>query len=321
MNRYWKDYPEIEKSLESVQKLIIDSIDDSDDFIKIAINDSVASGAKMLRPAFIILSAKFGEYDEEKIFKLAAIIEMLHLATLVHDDIIDNSKLRRGVESIQSKYGKDTAVFIGDYLFAKCFVFISQSFTAETMGLISKAILKLCRGELKQHSLRYIYDINIVKYLKIITGKTAALFSISFFIGAHESGCDEKTVKLLSRAGYYVGMAFQIIDDCLDYSEKDIIKKSTLSDLRQGYLTLPVIYALRHETNSKLKNLLKSSEFNADDIRLIHKTVEDNKGLESARELAKKFTAKAFKLIEKLPANENRKEMEEIIKLLLKRAY
>ncbi|NTW73034.1 MAG: polyprenyl synthetase family protein [Eubacteriaceae bacterium] len=321
MNSFWRDYPDIGKSLDAVSRIIIDSVDDSDDFIKNAISDSVASGGKMLRPAFVLLSAKFGKYNEENIFKLAAVIEMLHMATLVHDDIIDDSKLRRGVESIQSKYGKDTAVFIGDYLFAKCFTLISRHHTIETMELLSKAILRICRGELKQYSLRYRYDESILKYLKVITGKTAALFSMSFYIGAFESGCDEKTTKKLSRAGYYVGMAFQIIDDCLDYSNNETIKKSTMNDLKQGYLTLPVIYALNNDRNAELKNLLEKTDFNEADIRLIHQLVEMNSGLEFARQLAKKYTVKAFKLISTLPDIENRKILEDIIKQLLNRHY
>ncbi|MBF7097047.1 polyprenyl synthetase family protein [Alkalibacter mobilis] len=321
MNEYWMEYPEIGTSLEEVNQLIIDSTKDADNFISDAVSSAVSSGGKMLRPAFVIMSAKFGDYDKENIVKLAAVVEMLHIATLVHDDIIDEAKLRRGVESVQSKYGKDSAVFIGDYLFAKCFTLISSNFKSSEMEKLSNAILKICRGELKQYSLRYMYDTHIFNYLKIITGKTAALFAMSFNIGASQANLDPGNIKNLTKIGYLCGMAFQIIDDCLDYSDHKTIKKSTMNDLKQGYLTLPVIYALRNDKTNKLRSFLETTDFNSDDTKIIHTMVMENHGLEDARLLAKKYTAKAFSRIEKLPSNENSRILEEVIKRMLNRKY
>ncbi|HAE63150.1 MAG TPA: heptaprenyl diphosphate synthase [Eubacteriaceae bacterium] len=321
MNKIWKKYPYIGNTLSEVTQLIIDTTNDSDDFITKAISGALTSGGKMLRPAFLLLSAEFGSYDKDKIIRLAAVIEMLHIATLVHDDIIDEAKLRRGVESVQSKYGKDSAVFIGDYLFAKCFTLISSNFDTKTMEKLAGAILSICKGELKQYSLRYKYDNGIFSYLKIISGKTAALFAMSFHIGALESNLSERHVKILTRIGYLIGMAFQIIDDCLDYSDNKIIKKSTMNDLKQGYLTLPVIYALNNDKSQELRKLLETTDFNEEDMNTIHSMVKTNDGLDEARKLAKKYTSKAFSYISKLPDTENRRILEDIIKQMLYRNY
>lgn len=321
MNELWTTYPDIGTMLDEVHELILHSTTDADEFISEAVSSAVSASGKMLRPAFLIIAAEFGQYDRSAILRLAAVTEMLHIATLVHDDIIDEAKLRRGVESVQSKYGKDSAVFIGDYLFAKCFALIANDRYKNSLDKLANAILKICRGELKQYRFRYMYDVNILNYLKIITGKTAALFSMSFHIGASEAGLSAKEIKALARIGYYSGMAFQIIDDCLDYSDKKIIKKSTMNDLKQGYLTLPVIYALQTDKGGNLKKLLETSLFKDNDMDAIHEMVIRYDGLTQARQLAKKYTAKAFKLIETLPATNNRDILEEITKKMLHRNY
>lgn len=321
MNEFWNNYPDLKLELQSVNRIIEDSLKDSETYIIDTTRETINSGGKMLRPAFVLLGSKFGTYSKNSILNIAAIVEMLHIATLIHDDVIDNSKLRRGVESIQSKYGKDTAVFVGDYLFAKCFSLITKDYSKESMNQLSKAILNICRGELKQYSFRYKYNFSIMNYLRIITGKTAALFSMSLYIGAEEADVDIKVKKLLSKIGYRVGMAFQIIDDCLDYSKKSIIKKNTMNDLKQGYLTLPVIYALQNDSTGNLKKILTTCTYTEYEIEEIHTLVIKNNGLEDAKKLALKYTNKAFDTIKKLPDTDNKNILKEIITQLLNRQY
>ncbi|MPW26903.1 polyprenyl synthetase family protein [Alkalibaculum sp. M08DMB] len=321
MNSFWNEYPKLQLELDEVTKLIENSVKDSHNFITSAVEDTIHSGGKMLRPALVILGSKFGNEPKNSILNLAAIVEMLHVATLIHDDIIDESKLRRGIESVQSKYGKDSAVFIGDYLFAKLFTLMSKDFHQETMVEMSKVIMRICQGELIQYSFRYKYNSSIMHYLKIITGKTASLFSLSLYIGSEESNADETVKKLLAKTGYRIGMAFQIIDDCLDYSSKNIIKKSTMNDLKQGYLTLPVIYALQNDRKGYLENLLKNGTFTKNESDNIHALVVENKGLEKSRELALKYTNKAYDSMNKLPDCESKETIKFIIDKLLIRDY
>lgn len=321
MNSYWSNYPTLQNQLNDVRAIIADSVKDSQGFIYDTVIDTLESGGKMLRPSFVLLGSNFGNTADKNILNMAAVVEMLHIATLIHDDIIDDAKLRRGVESIQSKHGKDSAVFIGDYLFAKCFTLLSKHYNQETMTQLSKAILNICKGELRQFSFRYQYDTSVIQYLKIISGKTAALFSMSLYIGAKESEADENILKLLAKIGYRTGMAFQIIDDCLDYSDKSIIKKSTMSDLKQGYLTLPMIYALQRDPEGELNELMNNSTFKEDEIEKVYSYVTESGGLLKAQELAKKYTNKAFAALNKLPNTKNKEMLAEIIEKLLNRIY
>ncbi len=321
MNSFWSLYPDLQQQLDAVTKIIEDSVKGSHDFIINAVHDTVQSGGKLLRPAFVLLGSTFGEEPKSNILNLAAIVEMLHIATLIHDDIIDEAKLRRGVESVQSKYGKDSAVFIGDYLFAKIFALVNKDFHEQSAVNLSKVIMKICQGELTQYSFRYRFNSSIMQYLRIITGKTASLFSVSLVVGAEEANADEKIKNALAKTGYRIGMAFQIIDDCLDYSSKNIIKKSSMNDLKQGYFTLPVIYALQNDKNGTLEDLLKNSTFTDEETRLIHSAIIENNGLEQSRILAKKYTQKAYDSLKKLPDCESKERLKYIIDKLLIRNY
>ena len=321
MSEFWKNYPDITEELEDIKKIIKNNVKSSEKEFEEAISPLVESGGKMLRPAFLLLAAKFGEYDSEKMHNLAAAIEMMHMATLVHDDIVDDSKLRRGTETIQHKYSKEYAVYIGDFLFCQCFIMLSGfDYSTENLRDISKAISKICMGEIRQYNLRYLKNTNLKKYIKVISGKTAALFAISFYSGAKESKCSEKTSKLLGRVGYYIGMAFQIIDDLLDYKgDTSKLGKSAQSDLIKGYYTLPLIYAMAEDKENRISSILDNSSLNEENVKEIVMLVKEYKGIEKAQNLADKYTQKAFDFIEKLPECESKETIKDITQKLLSR--
>lgn len=321
MNKLWEDYPHITEELQDIKRIIVDNVKSSEKEFDEAISPLVNAGGKMLRPAFLLLASKFGEYDKDKMHNLAAAIEMMHMATLVHDDVVDESKLRRGVETVQHKYSKEYAVYIGDFLFCQCFIMLSSyNYSTENLKDISKAISKICMGEIIQHNIRYIKKTNLKKYIKVISGKTAALFAISFYTGAKESKCTEETSKLLGRVGYYIGMAFQIIDDLLDYSgDTTELGKTAQSDLIKGYYTLPLIYAMSDDKENKISNILDNSSLNDEDVREITILVNKFKGIDKAKNLADKYTKKAFDYIEKLPECESKETIKDITQKLLNR--
>lgn len=323
MSEYWKDYPKIFQELVVVKNIIKKNIKGSDTYLNNSIVPLVEQGGKMLRPAFVLLSGKFGEYNSKKMHNMAAVVEMLHLATLVHDDIIDNSKLRRGCETIQSKYGKDFAVYAGDYLFCSCFNMLSQyDYTMDNLKKVSQVIRKICLGEIKQNYFRYTRKVDFNKYIKIISGKTAALFSLSFILGASEAECDEALVKTLGRIGYNVGMAFQIIDDLLDYTgDAGKIGKSTQNDLKQGYYTLPIIFALEEDNNGELASILDRSSFDKDDVKTIFELVKKYNGVEKSKKLVERYTKKAFENIEKLPHCESKIILSQVLENLTHRKH
>lgn len=323
MSEFWEKYPEILKELGYVKNIIKKNIKDSDMYLNNSIIPLIEQGGKMLRPAFVLLSGKFGKYDYEKICNLAAVVEMLHLATLVHDDIIDNSKLRRGCETIQSKYGKDFAVYAGDYLFCQCFNMLSKNdYEMDNLKNVSKVITKICKGEIKQNYFRYTKKINFNKYIRIISGKTAALFSLSFMLGASEAKCEKKLVKVLGNVGYNIGMAFQIIDDLLDYTGQiEELGKGTQNDLKQGYYTLPIIFALEEDSNGELSNILDNSTFESHDVKRIFELVIKFNGVEKSKKIVERYCKKALENIKKLPDCESKVILLEVLETLIHRKY
>lgn len=323
MNKFWRDYPALLEELNEVKDIIKQNIKSRENILEESILPMLENGGKMLRPAFLILASKFGECDSEKIHNLAAVIEMLHMATLIHDDIIDDAKMRRGCATVQYKYGKDYAVYAGDFLFCQCINMLAKyDYDMEDLKNISKAITKICMGEITQYNLRYGKNLSLRNYIRIISGKTAALFAISFYSGANEAKCEEWISKSLGKIGYYAGMAFQIIDDILDFSGDTVkLGKTALRDLQKGYYTLPLIYALEKDKEQKLKGLLNKENLSDSEIKEILILVNEYDGINKARLAADRYTEKAIEKIEKLPDCEAKEIIRSSILKLLNRDY
>lgn len=321
MSKFWEKYPDVERELEIVKGIMLKNVKCSEKNIETALEELINSSGKMLRPAFLLLSSKFGEINSEKIYNLGALVEMLHMATLIHDDIIDDAPIRRGNETTQSKYGKNYAVFMGDFLFSKCFMLVSDGTSVKNLKMVSKVIARICIGEIEQFSHKFSRNVSINKYLKRIAAKTAALFSLSLYIGASESGCSEKFCKNIGKAGYNLGMAFQIIDDILDFNSNElIIGKPVGNDLKEGIYTLPLIYTLQKDNKALLELLVKES-YSDDDIDKIIEYVNNSGGIDMSRDLAKKYTEKAFKQLSSLPESNSKKVLMEVTEKLLVRKY
>jgi len=321
MNNYWNQYPVIKKDLEIIEDILKENMKCRDKEIEESLLMMLSSGGKMLRPSFLLLAGGFGKASSKKLYPLAAVIELLHMATLIHDDIIDNSEYRRGTPTIHAEFGPNYAVFTGDLLFTRCFTLLSNNTSMDNMRRISNVIAKICQGEIEQYSSHYQIDNTVKQYLRRISTKTAALFSLSLFIGASEAKCSKQLTAKLANIGLNIGMAFQIIDDILDYvGSEDIVGKPLGNDLKQGIFTLPLLYTLKVENNG-IEEILKKKDYTAEDIRnIITKTIELG-GLKRARELAKKYTDKAFKILNTLPNCESKKILTEITETLLIREY
>ncbi|WP_291653896.1 polyprenyl synthetase family protein [Clostridium sp.] len=321
MDNIWNNYPEIKQELVGVLDLMKKNVKCKDKKIENSIIELIESGGKLLRPAFVLIGSKFGSADTEKSIPTAAVIEMLHMATLVHDDVIDDSKLRRGQETIQSKYGKDYAVYIGDYLFCVCFKILATSASLQAIKVDSRAMSRICMGEVNQLNSKFSMKLSVKDYLNRISGKTAELFSISLYLGAAECNADDKVSKELGKIGHNLGMAFQIIDDILDYEGNDnSIKKSAANDLKQGIYTIPLIYAYRNN-KSAFDDVLGKDFYTEDEVSNIVNLVKENDGIKMAKELAEKYMKKCFKGIDKLPNNEYKNILKEIAEWLLLRTY
>lgn len=321
MHAIWNQYPEIQTELIEVLKIMEENAYCKDKVIEASIKELIQSGGKMLRPGFAVIASKFGNYHPERTRAMATVVEMFHMATLVHDDVIDDSKLRRGKETIQSKYGKEYAVYIGDYLFCICFKILASTASLQSIKIDSKAMSKICLGEVEQLNSRFQKEVSVKQYLRRISGKTAELFSLSLYIGAAESDCDPKLARLFWNIGHNIGMAFQIIDDILDYTSSDAtLGKEAGHDLRDGVYTLPLIYALEKKP-AELVALLDKKELSEEEIRRIIALTKEYGGIDQARALAKKYTDKAYSFMKRLPDNEYKKILQEITEAMLNRAY
>lgn len=322
MDKFWNDNLEVKEELVEVVKIMKKRVKSSNKLISDILLDMVNNSGKMLRPAFVIISAKFGNYDRKKILPLAAAIEMLHMATLVHDDIIDNALIRRSKPTIQAEYGKDYAVFIGDFLFSQSFLLLSDNINVANLKKVSKVVSRICKGEIDQFESRYDINITINDYLKRIAAKTAALFALSFYVGAYESNCGEELSKVLASIGYNIGIAFQIIDDILDYTgEESVVGKPLCNDIRQGVFTLPLIYSLERNRDEKIISLIKKRNYCEDDIKRIVAFVQQNGGITQSKMLAEKYTKKAFDKIAMLKDSPPKQILIDVTTKLLYRNY
>lgn len=321
MDKFWDEYPTIKNDLNYVVKIMERNVRCKDKIIENSILDLIYSGGKLLRPAFVLIASRFGDANREKACSLAAVIEMLHMATLVHDDIIDDSKLRRGSETIQSKYGKDYAVYIGDFLFGVCFKLLSENSSLKQINIDSNSMARICLGEVNQLNSRFNMNLSVKSYLNRISAKTAELFSLSFYTGASMANCSEKLSRQLWQIGHNIGMAFQIIDDVLDYSSDNaVLGKSTANDLKQGIFTLPIIYTIAADKNA-FNGLLEKPYFSDEDINSIINIVKSSGSIYECNKLASKYSDKAFNLIKKLPKDDSSEMLNSIIKKLLIRKY
>lgn len=321
MHIIWNQYPEIKEELLEIIKLMDENAKCKDKVIEQSIKDLIHANGKMIRPAFTVLAAHFGEYEPEKVRALASVVELFHMATLVHDDVIDDANLRRGVPTIQAKYGKEYAVYIGDYLFCICFKILASTASLQSIQVDSLSMSRICLGEVEQLNSRFNTEVSVKNYLKRIAGKTAELFSLSLYIGAAESGCSDKLAKSFWRIGHHIGMAFQIIDDILDYTgcEKSV-GKDHAKDIQEGVFNLPLIYALEKQPKDLLA-LLEKHPYSDTDLKEIVQLVDTYGGIDRARRLAHQYTQKAYKHINKLPDNEYKMILLEVAHKLLDRDY
>jgi heptaprenyl diphosphate synthase len=243
---YWKGSPALERRLERVLAVISRTIEEAG-FPFDDLEAAAGSGGKLLRPALLLVGSEFGaEADPSRIERLAAAVELLHLATLVHDDIIDEAPIRRGKPSLHASVGTKEAVLAGDWLFSRCFLLGAESAGPENARGLARLVAAVCSAEIAQDAAKFAFDATPRGYFRTIAGKTAALFSLALYAGASEAKAGRKAEQSLRRSGYCIGMAFQVMDDILDFeSEEGLARKPVGRDIAEGLCTLPLIYALR----------------------------------------------------------------------------
>lgn len=317
-NAFWKGYPEIESGLDSVSRRMHEIVNSGNFPLAEAIEKLINANGKMLRPAFMLLSGRFGRQPKD-LSDLAAALELLHVATLIHDDIIDEAGTRRGVPTIHSVHGVKGAVLAGDWLFSRSFRLASSSSSPANARLLAALVGALCSEEIHQDMDRYRWPRSERNYLRKISGKTAALFALSLRAGAVETKTAPRHVMALTRIGWATGMAFQIIDDVLDFeSTEGVLGKPVAADMRDGLCTLPLIIALK-KVPEKIEAYLGTEKISNDGIEKVLAAVNSCGALKEAREHAGIYTARAMQELGHLPKGKAKEELHDIIKQLLSR--
>ena len=313
--------PDIQVSLDEVEKLMVAQASDYHPDLRNAVSVILKSGGKRIRPRIILLIGKMLHAEPQPLVYLATSIEMLHTASLVHDDLIDESLLRRGIPTLNSKWSPAATVLTGDFLFASASDMASKTKSVEIMRLIARCLMTIVNGEINQlFSNRCISSVN--DYYQRIYAKTASLFETSTHCAAILSTDKQQEIEALQKFGYELGMAFQVIDDILDYTgDESTIGKPVGGDLRQGLITLPLLYYMEsHPDDPAVKNLKNSNSIHEEDEiqRLVRCTAESD-AITRSHDAAVNFIRKAQEKLYFLQDSPEREALFEITRYIIER--
>ena len=285
----------------------------------------VLGGGKGIRPALTLLSGKFYHYNLDLLLPMATAVELMHTATLVHDDAIDKSSVRRGKPTVNGVWGEERAVLLGDYLFAKAGEFAADTGNLRVIILFSQTLQTISSGEIVQTDDAFKLEQTRQHYLDRIASKTASLFSLATVSGAILSGAPEDSIKILQDYGFKLGVAFQIVDDILDFvGTEQEMGKPIGSDLSQGTLTLPAMLLLeQYPDDNPVKELFHNPDMQEKDkrdkIRRAIGMVGRSPIVKQCYELASDYCAQACRDLEKLPAKPSRQALRDLADLVISR--
>ncbi len=281
------------------------------------------SGGKRLRPLLLLLSARLCGYQGEAHISMASLIEFIHTATLLHDDVVDRAELRRGMESANAKWGNEACVLVGDFLFTKCFSLLVENGNPKILQAISRATSLMAEGELEE--LIKTNDLSLTEedYLSIVARKTAVLFSAATQVGAILADAPEEKEKALMHFGMDFGIAFQLIDDRLDYTSKEEeFGKKIGIDLQDGKITLPLIFILNQCTEEELdliRKALESDPVTEETFFQVVRLIEKYHGLTYTFRKAKEYIASAKGRLKSFPSSREREALATLSDYVLER--
>ena len=323
----------IENELSLVKILINRQLTDSSGPAGQLVEKLNICGGKMLRPGLVLLSyhavydavrkldIQHSKPDTDILIRIAAIVEMIHVATLLHDDVIDEGQRRRGAPTINSLYGNESAVLLGDFFISRVFA-MCASLQPQVIDIIAAATARICEGELRQLSVRgQEWELEESEYIDIITEKSAVLFSACCRLGAFSAGADEKHSKLLSDFGMNVGVAFQIADDLLDITGDESKTGKTLgSDIYKNKPTLAVIHLLKTIDRAQKNSLIEKLNTDTEDKKELAKLLDRCGSFKYARRCAEGYIAKAKELLAGLKEGDARSALTETAQFVVSRA-
>ncbi len=270
----------------------------------------IASGGKRLRPMLLLLSARLAGYRGEHHIGLAAVVEFLHTATLLHDDVVDAAVLRRGNASANSLWGNQASVLVGDFLFAKSFSIMVGVGSLDVLRVLSDATTKMAEGEILQLVGTCDLDMDEPRYLDVVRSKTAILIAATCQVGGILGEVDPEREQALEDFGMDLGVAFQFMDDALDYiAEEAEFGKARGHDLEEGKMTLPLIHALKQctaEERERIEDIVEKEELPVDDLNWVCDLIDRYEGIAHTRQRAGELVAKAKQRLDIFPESPSR---------------
>ena len=306
--------PVRESGLESIQALIRDDMQKVDSLIQEKLHSEIGlidqlghyivnSGGKRLRPALVLLSANCFAYRAGLHIKLAAVIEFIHTATLLHDDVVDASMLRRGKETANQRWGNEASVLVGDFLYSRAFQMMVEAGSIHVMEIMADATNTIAEGEVQQLINRHDPGTTEQRYLQVIHNKTAKLFEAAARVGAVIAGQDRQTEQAMSNYGRHLGIAYQLIDDALDYSApSENLGKNIGDDLAEGKPTLPLLYALWNSSDEQaalIRSAIKRGSL--ENMEQICTTIAETGAIHYTRDRARQEADIAMQSLQGLP--------------------
>lgn len=310
----------VTEDMAKVEHLLEETIANDGEPMAAPMGDLLRAGGKRIRPALVLLTGGLGDYRFEVLAPAAMAVELTHAATLVHDDVIDRSRLRRGMPTVAAALGDEAAIVIGDHHFAKAYAQASLSGRPEVVHRLAAAVMLICRGELRQQEQRYRYRLSLEAYLSRIEGKTAALLAVSAWAGAHLAGLADTAQTALHRYGIELGLAFQIVDDVLDYlGDAAEVGKPVGADLLEGHATLPLMLALGEDPGLG-GALVEGHPVRVEVVEELVARVRASGGPERALAEAELHAASACRMLESLPAGAPRDSLAGLADYVVRRS-
>ncbi|WP_062356336.1 heptaprenyl diphosphate synthase component II [Bacillus kwashiorkori] len=314
-------YALLKNDLKNIEKELEVTLNAKSPLLKQASLHYLQAGGKRIRPILVILASKFGTADVEKVKNVAVSLEMIHMASLIHDDVIDNAELRRGRLTVKAKWDNRVAMYVGDYILARSLELITKVQEEKAHQILSKTMVELSIGEIEQIRDKYNFDQSIFTYFRRIKRKTALLISASCELGAICANATEDVQVKLRKFGYYAGMAFQITDDILDFTatEKQLGKPAG-SDLLQGNITLPVFFALKDELlAAEIRQVHENMDLNK--LKRLIKAIKATDAIEKSIVVSNQYLQKALEILKGLPDNEAKDLLTTVINFIGKRNF
>jgi len=313
----------IADDLQQVERAIHQALKTPDQFLGEVSAHLLRAGGKRIRPALVVLASKFPGVDLQRVIPVAVAVELIHNASLVHDDVVDEATVRRGQPTVGAKWSNQVAVLLGDYLFAKGFSLLAETGNNRIVRLMADAVYEMSRGELAQMASYFYTDQTEAEYYERIRQKTGYLIAESCRLGALMAGVPEEKVQALYNYGMGVGLGFQIADDLLDFQGSAAkVGKPVCGDLKEGILTLPVIHALHTSPRAaELRALIETKRITDDDIAWVKALLEEAGSFEYAREQALMHLNRGVAQLESVPDLTTRPALEALAEFVISRQF